>query len=302
MIGRRKLLVGGVAALITRPALAVRRHGSAFVSSSMLKINLSFDASFSGAPANYTTDANTAAALLMAAFPNTNATLTIQCGYNEVGGQPMSGVNSAATDIEALGIPYTTVRSAMQAKATASGNASLTAAANSLPSGSTIGGQTVLNTAWGVCKALGFFGYTNGPMNATDTSQVDGQMGITSGWGTTVGSTVFIFLHEFTHAMGRVPGSCSFNLTRFRSPGVREVGSAHGATVYFSLDNGTTNLATYDTNNDPSDFLNGDIQDGNTGASWASFPSDSFDAFVTSNTVSTLTTADLKLLNSMGYL
>lgn len=262
-------------------------------STSGLKINLSFDASWSGAPANYTTDANTAAALLMAAFPNTNVTLTIQVGYNEIAGQSIPPVASEATDNGVVSIAYTTVRSAMQARATATGNASLVAAANNLPSGSTIGGTSTLVVSWGVCKLLGIFGVTGGPTSATDTSQPDGWMGITSGWSTSVGGTVDVFLHELSHAMGRVPGEVSFNLTRFTAPGVREVGGAHGATVYFSLDNGTTNLALYDTNNDPSDFDDSVLAPGGG--------HDSFDAHQFSDSVQVLTPLNIQLMNSMGY-
>ena len=75
-------------------------------------------------------------------------------------------------------------------------------------------------------------------------------------------SAIFgVALHEFTHALGRVPYGSDpniFDLFRFTAPGVMLFSNAIPSSLaYFSIDGGVTNLAYYGIKSDPSDFYNG---------------------------------------------
>ncbi len=257
------------------------------VQASLLKLNLSYDASWSGAPTLYQTDIVTAANMLMAAFPNTNITLTIQVGYGELEGSAVGASSSGASDIFDASVSFTAIKTAMAA--ITSPPAALASAVAALPSGTTLGGQTLHNVPWATCKTLGLYGFTSGPTGPNDTSQFDGAIGVGSGWGST--KTVGMFLHELSHAMGRIAGRAPFCFTRFVSAGVWDASSSRAGT-YFSLDGGTTNLANYDGSSDFGDFANS-VGDGlgNT---------DSFDAQQVTP-IESLTTLDIQLMQAMGY-
>jgi hypothetical protein len=101
--------------------------------------------------------------------------------------------------------------------------------------------------------------------------------------------------HELTEVMGRSTFGLEstnyvpYDLFRFTSNGVRSL-DANDTDVYFSVDNGVTELKFFNPNN------GGDIQD------WASStPPDSFDAFVTDGNELTLSAADLTAVDILGY-
>jgi hypothetical protein len=106
---------------------------------------------------------------------------------------------------------------------------------------------------------------------------------------------VGVALHEFTHALGRVPYGPQpdiFDLFRFTAPGERlfQFGN-HASAAYFSVDGGNTKLADYGQNSDPSDFLNSGVQG----------PNDPFNEFYSSNTSQQLSAVDLQQLDALGY-
>lgn len=256
-----------------------------------LKINLNYDSSWSSSPSYYQTDVITAANMLIAACPNTNITLTIEIGYTEIENGSLGSVppsSSEGVDAFEAFIPYTTLKTNLAA--IPNPTSSLSSMLAHLPSGSTLGGNSTFNVGWAACKTLGLFGFTNGPSSATDTSQIDGAIGIGSGWGSS--KTVGMFLHELSHSMGRIAGSAPFLFTRFTAPGTWDIGSS-ATNAYFSLDGGTTNLAAYAPSSDLSDFANS-VTDPSSGLT------DAFDAQQTTPD-QVLSSLDIKLLNSMGY-
>ena len=101
--------------------------------------------------------------------------------------------------------------------------------------------------------------------------------------------------------MGRVAldgdgGYSPMDLYRYSAPGVRDTttGGA-GSTAYFSLDNGTTNLGTW--NNQPS---NGDLGD------WypqgpASGGNDAFNDYSNPGVINAMSSADITLMEAIGW-
>ena len=263
---------------------------------SLLKINLSYDSSWSSAPSYYQTDVVTAANMIMAAFPNTNITLTIEVGYTEIENIPgsVAANTSAGTDAFEASIPYATIKSHMAS--IPSPTASLTAALAALPSGTSLGGVTNFNVSWAGCKALGLYGFTSGPTGPNDTSQIDGAIGIGTGWSSA--KTVGVFLHEIAHCMGRIVGQgtpiAPFCFTRFTAAGVWDVSGTGSSSAYFSLDGGTTNLAQYAPSSDLGDFAN-TVTDPGSGLT------DAFDAQQSNTPDEALSPLDIKLMNAMGF-
>jgi hypothetical protein len=104
--------------------------------------------------------------------------------------------------------------------------------------------------------------------------------------------------HEFSEIMGRIPGlgqnigggaaNLPFDLARFTAAGVRSYANP-GSGVYFSVDNGTTNLAGFNSGGgDPQDF-NGAVA------------TDPFNASTGAGQGHALTSADIQVLDVLGY-
>jgi len=104
--------------------------------------------------------------------------------------------------------------------------------------------------------------------------------------------------HEITEIMGRIPGLdqpgfpyyLPYDLFRFTAPGTLAVND-NGAGVYFSVDNGQTDLLNY---NDGA-LLGGDPQD------WAGQTNDTFNAFTGPGVENLMSTTDLDVMNVLGY-
>lgn len=260
-----------------------------------LQIILSRNASWASAPAYYETDLVWAANQLMAACPNTNITVTITCGYTEIAGIPSSvPPSSSVAGIRAQSntIPYTSIKTYMNAMSNK--HADFSAMLANLPAGATNGITTPFRVGWPACKALGIFSptVTNAPTGPNDTSQADSDMGIGTGWSSA--KTKGVFLHELSHALGRIAGEMPFVFSRFTAAGAWDTSSSGASLAYFSLDGGTTNLAWFAPSSDLGDFRD-DVTDPGSGGL-----TDSFDASQT-NPAEYLTPLDFRQLRAMGF-
>lgn len=112
-----------------------------------------------------------------------------------------------------------------------------------------------------------------------------------------------VALHEFTHAMGRIPDGNPdiMELDRFSSPGTRvyDGGVPAAEASYFSLNGGATKWADYGVHSDPSDTMN-NYNFGGDGPSPLS-PEDPFNQFYDSNTLQYLTPLDLEQMDILGF-
>jgi Ca2+-binding RTX toxin-like protein len=247
---------------------------NALVTSGGITFNLEFDAAAMAAPQSFRDGIEQAASLLSAAISD-KITVNIQIDYSGTGGGAAAGPDSGRY------VSYSTIRSDLIAGATPGDTVF-----NSLPSGSSIQGQTNVAVWNAELKALGL-------MNPNDTTTDDGSATFATDIDRSL--LVGVALHELTHAMGRVPFGPApdiFDLFRFTNSTNRLFsGSIPAPAAYFSIDGGYTKLADYGRNSDPSDFLNSGSQGTN----------DPFNEYYFNGTVQTLTTADLKQMDVLGF-
>lgn len=239
-----------------------------------ITINLIFDAPAMAAPASFRSGIQQAVAILAASITD-QITVNLKIDYSGTGGGAAAGPDSGYYE------NYSWVHSALVSHASAGD-----AAFNSLPSGTSIQGQSSV-AVWNAQLKLW------GVVGANDTTTDDGSATFATDINPNL--LVGVALHELTHALGRVPYGATpdvFDLFRFTSAGVRLFqGGATAPSAYFSLDGGYTKLADYGKNSDPSDFLNAGVQG----------PNDPFNEYYTSNTSQQLSAVDLKQLDALGF-
>jgi hypothetical protein len=256
-----------------------------------LKFNFIYDPSWATAPAGAQTALNTAAAALSAAFPSKNVTISIQVGWGECAQSPLGSgdLGSSLTNYDASQ-SYSGLRSALIAK-----NAP---GASTLPSASPLPGIVFLAQA--ASKALGLYSGTVTP---------DGWVGFSKSvaWNFTTAAAAGYYLigtieHEITEVMGRVsmvdmqPNFYGpMDLFRYSAPGVRSHAmGASGSTAYFSVDNGVTNLGSWNNNGN-----NGDLGD------W--YPSgpvahDACSDYSSGGVINAFSVNDIKLMQAIGWM
>ena len=265
-------------------------------------IAINWDASVASAPAGFTTDVLAAVQYMETQFVDP-VTITIDVGYNEVGGSALSGDALGESDTYLTPVSYADLLGALGAAATTATDASVIA---SLPSSSPIGGANYWVTA-AQAEALGLV--------ASNTS-LDGYVGFgtsslftfgdiaTSG---AVASGTYDFfataVHEITEVMGRQMltgasiggygggdggGYSLLDLLHYSAPGVRDLSAS--AAGYFSVNGGATNLGQFNT------VAGGDAGD------WASsVGNNSFNAYSNPGVINAVTANDLTLMDALGW-
>ena len=173
--------------------------------------------------------------------------------------------------------------------------------ASSLPSSSPVPGTLYMASA--EAKALELIGASGA---------LDGSVGISSStaWDFTPNTTptasqyylVGTLEHEISEDMGRVsdldtPGQYTVaDLYRYSAPGVRDFTTGgKGSTAYFSVDNGTTNLGTWNNQ-----ISNGDLAD------WypqgpAAGGNDAYNDYSNSGVINLVSAADITLMEALGW-
>jgi hypothetical protein len=244
-----------------------------------LSINLEFDANAANAPSSYITGWEQAATLLTQ-YIRDPITVNLEIGYTEYPGDNSSeGAGGAsATYANSVTVTYTQLRNFLLN----TGSADVVAAVNALPATTSLNGQINFVIPYAEAKVFNLIGATN--------SAIDGY----AGFGTSIPSNaiVGVALHEFTHALGRDPGTDVLSLFRYTSVGVHSFLNGNTApATYFSINGGNTTLADFGQTSDPSDFLNNSLT-----------VNDPFDEFYTAgSTLQTLTTLDKTMLDMLGF-
>jgi VCBS repeat-containing protein len=260
-----------------------------------MQINVIYDQNVSSLPAGFLAAVNYVVNYFDSLFTNP-VTVNIDLGYGEIAGQPLGGGALGESETYLGSFAYSTVTNALKGNEP---SASQKAAYATLPAGSPLsGGTDWLATAQE--KALGLLSATN--------SALDGYVGISSTYPFSYSPTatpasnqyylVGTLEHEFSEVLGRISllgdgigGTTSYDimdLFRFSAPGARQLGT--GGPAYFSIDNGSTNLDSWNTN------PGGDLGD------WAgSAGADANLAFSGSGQLDGFTATDVTLMNVLGW-
>jgi hypothetical protein len=262
-----------------------------------LKINISYDSSVVSAPTGFITAISYVVNFLETIISNP-VTLNIDVGFGEINGQSISpdALGESMTNA-APAYTYSQIRNALAGTATSTADAT---AVGSLPiNDQSRGGNFDVGTA--DAKALGL---------------IPGLSGAIDGWvGFSGIPNTFTFdpnnravqdeydfigtaFHEITEVMGRYADLGSFStyshaysvmdLFRYSGAGIREL--VGGAASYFSIDSGNTNLDSFNTS------ASGDYGDWATSAG-----NDAFLAFSGSGVANAFTSADLTVLDAIGW-
>ena len=260
-----------------------------------MQIDINYDFSVDSAPAGFKTGVADAVAFLDSEFTNP-ITINVDVGYGEIGGVAL-GTNllGESEASEYVSESFTSVRNALIAE-NAPGS-------STLPNASPLSGTLFMSQA--EAKALGL------PQN---NLSVDGYVGFSSSPGifsyadgTAPPSNEYYFIgiveHEITEDMGRAsllndqPQDYSaIDLFRYSSAGVRDLtDGGSGNTAYFSINNGNTNLGSWNN-----DLSNGDLAD------W--YPSgpapggnDAFNDYSNPGVINAFSSNDITLMEALGW-
>jgi hypothetical protein len=260
-----------------------------------LVINVTYDQPVSGLPSGFVAAINYVVNYYESIF-TTPATVNIDVGYGEIGGQAMASNALGESESFLAAYNYSTIKSALAT--------SDPSAAASLPASQPVSGTMWVSTS--EAKALRL-------TPAQPTGDIDGYVGFSSSLPlaydpnnrAVAGSYDFIGVveHEFSEVMGRIdlfnatlsdgtttiPNAYSLlDMFHYTSPGVHTYSGT--ATNYFSSNGGTTNLVFFNSN------AAGDLGD------WAgSAGADAYLAFSPSGQANTVSQADIATMNALGY-
>ena len=281
---RRQSLPLMLAALAGASVLAMSGSADALV------IDATYDSSVSSAPAGFKTAFQDAVNYFDATFSNP-VTVNIDIGWGEVGGSSISAGALGESETYLAGYySYGQVRNALISDARSAADQSAVA---SLPAADPTGGRSEL-MATSEAKALGLTGH----------SGTDGFVGFdkSSSWTFNPASRgvrgAFDFIgvaeHEVSEVLGRIADLGTIggtldplDLFRYSGPNSRALSPGNGQ--YFSINGGAANLDTYNGTG------GGDLGD------WAGYALDAFDAAVPPGVMLPLSTADVDVLDVLGY-
>jgi hypothetical protein len=228
-----------------------------------MQINLSFDQSTSTAPSWFVSAIQSAANILGNSILNP-VTVTIQVGWGEIAGTPLfanaSGEGCPSTEFAPSATTqatnYAAISSALVSAATTNGASSVAA---NIPSANPFGGYN-LTISTAEAKAFGWS--VSGASGLNGQTQFDGSIGIANDLYAVSNIQGFtdLAIHELSHALGRANawswGGSSWymplDLFTYTAPGQLWTPSS-SASGYFSLDDGKTNLGSFQSA-DPADF------------------------------------------------
>ncbi|HMG77731.1 MAG TPA: NF038122 family metalloprotease, partial [Xanthobacteraceae bacterium] len=258
-------------------------------------INLELDTAAQAAPAAVKAIWQEAANIIGSMFTD-NITINLSVDYSGTGGGASAGPTNGVYE------SYSTVYSYLKGGASP-GDSSFTG----LPLPSSANAPTEVGVWNAELKAMSAAGSLTpgspGYLSPTG-SEIDGNSFFDTD--ISLNSLLGVALHEFTHAMGRVPftdGSGDpdvMELERFTSVGNRLSNNSIPAPAsYFSLNGGATSWAAYGQGSDPSDYLNSQNYSG-YGSSPLS-PEDAFNEFYDGNTLQYLTPVDLEQMDVLGF-
>jgi len=274
-----------------------------------LILNVTYDSSTSSAPAAFFTAMNQVIAFFQTSI-STPVTVNIQVGWGEVFGQSLSSQPLAPSTLPsvfhsagALGESLTFLQSTTYGALTSALSSHATSAADlssvaSLPGADPTGGTYWLSQA--EARALGF-ATSAGVDGATGFNSQANLFDFDESDGVAPGHYDFfaVAVHEISEIMGRqllvgqtlgnFPNSYEpLDLFHFSAAGARVfTGTAAG---YFSVDNGATNLDSFNT------IVGGDFGD------WAaSAGNDSFLAFSSSGVINAVSGADMSAIDVLGW-
>lgn len=250
-----------------------------------MQIDFAYDPSVASAPAGFTAALAYAAGVLDTLIANP-ITVTIQVGWNEIGGVGLGAGDVAdGGPLGGTGMTYAAVVAALRTNVT---DPAAQPMLSSLPAAapSQIGTYYVTpaqEKVWGLMSA--------------NSIELDGKVGFGSGFNYSFnpdnqaapGLLAFIGIaeHEITHALGRIYGDGPLELVNYSAPGVYAKPNTGG---YFSVDGGNTNLGQFNG------IPNGDSAD------WAASASgDSFDYVTNPGVAGVITASDRALLGALGY-
>jgi hypothetical protein len=282
-----------------------------------LTFNLIWDSSVGGAgssEAGFMTAVKDAALFYANNFTAPNqATINLHVGYGEVAGSTIPFGALSASSSEGDYISYATLVAALQAVNNSSPNSLVSSFIAGLPASDPTGQSTTSKdffVSYAEEKALGLPIGTSGyqtaidgwigiaknsrltPMDYTD----DASLLMTGAMPTNSYDAVSAAAHEISEVMGRISGLgtslqtgtgatwTALDLARYSSVGSRDLTTKSG---YFSLDNGATNLGTYNSST-------GDAGD------WASNVYDSF-GFAHAGVYSPVSSTDIVETAILGY-
>jgi hypothetical protein len=259
-----------------------------------VNIHVTYDSSVANAPAGFVSVTQKVADFFASTLQDTTPiTINIDVGFGEVDGMKLG--------IGATGESVTNLQQVSFSDLTNAYSATGLSLGSSAPNGN-------LYVSYAEAKALN--------IAITDPQAIDGWVGFSSKSGMFdynnadgVSSKQYDFYgvvaHEFSEVLGRIllvggsisnaPSYSAYDFFHFSNPNVQDFSGNGG---YFSIDQGTTNLASFNNSSnggDPGDWASTGTS--NSGGS----VHDAFNAFDTAGVVAPITHTDLVALQSLGY-